>query len=299
MVKFVFVRHKSLRLMTGERVKRCIFLFLLAMLVRPALPRLQNPPVSEYKIGPRDLLEIRVLDLTELANVAVRVSQDGTISLPLLKSVAVQGLTKDEVERKLSSLLEEKYLQNPQVSVFIREYQSQRVALLGAVGKPGLYELIGPLNLMQLISQAGGLLETASNTVLVQRAGPKGVPTVLTIDLEELWSGKNPSLNIPLEQNDIVNIPPEKAIIIFVMGQVKTPGAIQAAGSKGLYLSQAVAQAGGPTENAAERRILIKRKDKNGKETLLKTNLKRILRGRAPDIRLQDGDVVIVPESFF
>jgi len=110
----------------------------------------------EYKIGPKDLLDISVFGLNDL-NRTVRVSEDGTITLPLLGEVKVEGLTKTGLEKKLSELLEEKYLHNPQVTVFIREYQSTRVSVLGAVNNPGLYDLLGRETLMQIISQAGGL----------------------------------------------------------------------------------------------------------------------------------------------
>jgi len=86
----------------------------------------------EYKIGPQDLLEIAVFGLDEM-NKTVRVSEDGNITLPLLGEIEVKDLTKSQLEQRLARLLEEKYLQNPQVTIFIREYQSKRVSILGAV----------------------------------------------------------------------------------------------------------------------------------------------------------------------
>src|SRR4030043_849711 len=108
-------------------------------LVIPAALNAQEIAASfpkEYKIGPKDLLEIPVFDLPEL-NQTVRVSEDGTITLPLLGPVKIDGMTKDELETKLAGLLEEKYLKKARVSVFIKEYQSKLVAGIGAVEKPG------------------------------------------------------------------------------------------------------------------------------------------------------------------
>jgi polysaccharide export outer membrane protein len=91
---------------------------------------------AEFKIGPKDLLEISVFGVQDL-NRTVRVSEDGMITLPLIGEVSVEGLTKTEIEKKLSQLLEEKYVQNPQLTVFIREYQSKKVSIIGAVRTPG------------------------------------------------------------------------------------------------------------------------------------------------------------------
>lgn len=259
----------------------------------------QDLLIKEYKIGPRDLLEIKVFELPELDNVTVRVSEDGSITLPLVQNIKVEGLTKDEVERKLAGLLEEKYLRNPQVSIFIKEYQSKHVALIGAVERPGMYQIIGKLSLLELLGEAGGLRDNASNEISVLREEKEGLTSMLTIDLEEMWANKNPKLNIPLQPNDVVNIPVDKIIAIYVFGEVKNPGALQVIKSKKIWLSQAIAQVGGPTEYASISKVTIKRRDKNGKENNIQVNLKDILKGKKPDVLLQEGDVVYVPESIF
>jgi polysaccharide export outer membrane protein len=264
----------------------------------PAQPP-QDIFIKEYKIGPKDLLEIRVLELPELSNITVRVSEDGSITLPLLRNVRVEGLTKDDVERRLAGLLSEKYVNNPQVSVFIKEYQSKRVALMGAVDKPGMYEIIGRLNLLQLITEAGGLKENASKEINVLREGKNGVSANLTIDLDELFIERNSQLNIPLQPNDVVYVPADKIINVYVFGEVKNPGVLQVKMSENITLLRAIAQAGGPTENASKSKVTIKRIDKNGKEHKTVVNLKDIINFKKPDIPLQEGDVIFVPESIF
>jgi len=102
--------------------------------------------IREYIIGPRDLLEIKVFELPEFDH-TVRVSEDGSITLPLIGNIQIGGLTKDKAEKKLSELLE-KYVKKAQVSIFIKEYQSSRVAIIGAVEKPGMYETGRPANVI-------------------------------------------------------------------------------------------------------------------------------------------------------
>jgi len=255
--------------------------------------------VKEYKVGAKDLLEIRVFELPELSQ-TVRVSEDGSISLPLLGRIEVQGLTKDTVEAKLAGLLEAKYLKNAQVSVFIKEYQSSQVAVIGAVEKPGTYELVGRMSLLQVISQAGGLKENASKEILVLREGRSGNTATIAINLKDLLLNGNQNLNIPLMPNDVVNVPVDQIIKVYVFGEVRNPGALQVKTSEKITLLQAIAQAGGTTENASKSRIVVKRKDPStGKETETRVNIKDIIGGKKPDIVLREGDVVYVPETIF
>jgi polysaccharide export outer membrane protein len=255
--------------------------------------------VKEYIIGPRDLLEIKVFELPEL-NQTVRVSEDGSITIPLLNRVIVGGMSKDAAERKLAELLEERFVKNPQVSVFIKEYQSRLVAVIGAVENPGMYELVGRQNLLQMISKAGGIRENASSQLFILREGQTSNSGALAIDLEDLLSNGNQKLNVPLQPGDVINIPVDKIILVFVFGEVRNPGALQVKMSKKVTLLQAIAQAGGTTEGASKGGITVKRKDrKTGKEIKMKFNLREIIRGDKPDIELKEGDVVFVPETIF
>ena len=281
-------------------MKKSVLVFLAAVLALGVFAQEeQDVFVKEYKIGAQDLLEITVFELPEL-NQTVRVSEDGSISIPLLGRVDIEGFTKDDLEKKLALLLEEKYLKKARVTIFIREYQSQRAAIIGAVTKPGIYELIGRMTVLQLISKAGGLTDRASNEMFVLREASNGVRTRIAIDLDDLINNGNQKLDIPLQANDTVNIPIDQMINIFVFGEVRNPGALQVKMSKKTTLLQAIAQAGGPTEGAARSGITIKRKDrKTGKEIKINVNMKDIIKGKRPDIELREGDVVFVPESIF
>ncbi len=254
--------------------------------------------IRAYRIGPGDLLELKVFEVKELDQ-TVRVSEDGSITLPLVGRVMVEGLTQEGVVQKLTGLLSAKYVKNPQVTIFIKEYKNQQVAVIGAVANAGSYELVGRKNLLHINSMAGGFTESAGDGVFILREGPDGKTSTIAIDLKDLLVNGNQALNIPLEPNDVVNVPVDREIRVFVMGRVTRPGAVKAKLSEGITLFQAIADAGGLAEGAKESRITITRKDRSGREQKIKVNLKDIIKGRKKDIVLQEGDVVYVPESFW
>jgi polysaccharide export outer membrane protein len=258
-----------------------------------AIQQPQNLPVNDYQIGPKDLLEIAVFGLPEL-NQTVRVAEDGSITMPLLGKVMVAGLTAQELEQKLASILDKQYTKDAHVTVFIREYQ--KISILGAVGRPGQYELVGPTTLLQAIAQAGGLTTQITSELYVYRMGPDGKQERIVVKLSDVTREGNQELNITLQPKDVVMIPIDETLNVYVYGEVRTPGVISYLSSKRITLLQAVAQAGGPTEWAKKSRVMIKRKDKKtGKEIVIKVNLKSVIGGKIADIMLEEGDVVIVP----
>jgi polysaccharide export outer membrane protein len=273
-----------------------IAMLLLVIVVIPSVKasqEMQPLSVSEYKIGAKDLLEITVFNLPELSQ-TVRVSEDGSVTFSLLGKVEVAGLTAQELEKKLASLLDQQYTKNARVTVFIREFQ--KVAIIGAVARPGMYELVGPTTLLQAIAQAGGLTAQAMNELFVYRYGKDGKQTRIVVKLEDLMINGNQDLNIELQPKDVVNIPVDQMQNVFVYGEVRTPGAVPYLNSKRITLLQAIAQAGGTTEWAKKSGVIIKRKDKKtGKEMKIPINLKRMISGKIADIVLEEGDVVIVP----
>jgi polysaccharide export outer membrane protein len=253
----------------------------------------QALPVNEYRIGAQDQLEIAVFELPEL-NQTVRVSEDGSISLRLLGKVEVSGLTAQELEKKLTTLLDQQYTKDAHVTVFVKEFQ--KVSIIGAVGKPGQYQLIGPTTLLQAIAQAGGLTAQAMDEIVIYRQGNDGKHERISLRKDDLLTGGSQAVDIVLQPKDVVTIAIDQTLNVFVYGEVKTPGAIPYLSSKGITLVQAIAQAGGPTEWAKKSRIMIKRKDKKtGKEMQIRVNLKKMISGKIADINLDEGDVVIVP----
>ena len=216
--------------------------------------------VDEYQIGPRDLLEIKVFELPEFDQ-TVRVSEDGSITLPLLQKVYAKGLTKDQLEKKIADLLEPKYIKNAQVSIFIKEYQSQRVFIIGAIENPGMYKLSGQHNLLEIISIAGGVAENAMDKIYIMRKKNNGQTQTLLIRLDDLLYKGDQTFNIPLYSNDIISIPVDQKFRIFVYGEVRNPGALEFKISEEITVLKAIAQAGGLTEDAKQKRIIIQRKN--------------------------------------
>jgi len=155
---------------------------------------LATPIVSlgkDYRVGPNDLLEIEVLDLDNVKR-TVRVNAAGAISLPLIGAVIVAGLTAQQAETHLADRYREKYLQNPQVSVFVKEFTTERITIDGAVMKPGIYPLTGQITLLRALALAGGFGAIAdSSEVRLFRVNEKGERQVAVYDVEMIRSGKS------------------------------------------------------------------------------------------------------------
>ena len=146
---------------------------------------------KDYRVGSNDLLDIEVLDL-ENSKRTVRVNAAGAITLPLIGAVLVAGLTAQQIENQLAAKYSEKYLQNPQVSVFIKEFTTERITIDGAVVKPGIYPLTGQITLLRALALAGGFGPIAeSSEVMLFRVNEKGERQVATFDVDKIRSGKS------------------------------------------------------------------------------------------------------------
>lgn len=149
-----------------------------------------RPATKDYRIGPEDLLEIQVFGVDQLTR-TVRVNSKGNISLPLVGAVHVGGLTSQEAEAVVVARLAESYLQDPQVSLFIKEYTSQRVVIEGAVNKPGVYPLRGTTSLLQTLALAGGQGSLSDmKEVMLFRTDAQGKRETLVYDVERIRSGE-------------------------------------------------------------------------------------------------------------
>ncbi len=253
---------------------------------------------SDYKIGRQDLLEIDVFDVKEL-NQTVRVSDDGSITLPLLGPLQVGGLTKGELEGLIARLLEERYLRNPQVTVFVKDYESRKVAVSGAVKKPDTYEMLGDKTLLEMISLAGGLDKELGKEIIIFRTEEQGDTRRIAVDLDRLVYEADPSLNLPVLPGDIIYVPAVEKIRIFVAGAVKNPNLYEVPRDQPLTVLRAITLAGGTTDRAAERRVKVLRTRPDGQRLEIPVDLRRIKRGKSPDPVLERDDVILVPESFF
>ena len=259
---------------------------------------------KDYKIGAEDLLEISVFE-DEKLNKTVRVSSQGNISLPLLGILRVKGLTGAEVEREVRDLLAEKYFQDPHVMVFIKEYRSQRISVLGAVKNPSVYDISGQKTVLEALAMAGGLREDASRLIFLIRP-PRPEETVqevketeqvtartFVIDLDDLVIKSNWTLNMTLLNGDIVNVPVSGRV--FVGGYVKQPGGFPLLGKK-VTVSQAIAMAGGLAPAADGSGVRIFRfPERGGEREMIPVNIYEIDKGNGQDVTVNENDIVVVP----
>lgn len=263
---------------------------------------------QDYQLGSEDLLEIGVFGQKDLERI-VRVNGKGEITMPLVGPVKVTGLTPQKLERRLEELYGDQYLRNPQVSVFVKEYRHERVALTGALKKPGFYEIIGPRTLLEMLATAEGLDERAGDRVqIIRTKGAKketpesnlaGVSRpfspnseTIVIDLKQLASQGKP--NVVIQPGDVINVP--FAGLAYVLGSVTKPGSVPV--KSNLTVTQAIAVAGSPVAGLAKpQSTTILRMDDQGQPVTIPVNLNAIIAKQEPDIVLQEQDVVFVPES--
>jgi polysaccharide export outer membrane protein len=253
---------------------------------------------SDYRIGRQDLLEISVFDIEDLDQ-TVRVADDGSITMPLLGRLVVAGLTKSELEGLIARLLGERYVRDPQVTVFIKEYESKKVAVSGAVKKPGSYEMLGTKTLLEMLSMAGGLDKDLGKEIIIFRRSENGDTKRIPINLERLVYEADPALNLTVSPNDIIYVPSVEKVRIFVSGAVRNPDLYEVPRDEPVTVLKAITIAGGTTDRAAEKKVQVMRTDADGNRITLRVNLRKIKRGKIEDPILQKDDIVLVPEAFF
>ncbi len=241
---------------------------------------------EDYLVGPGDVLGISVYDNEDLTT-KVRVSTAGTIVMPLLGQVEVKGMTVNAITDKITHLLADGYLVNPQVNIFVEEYRSKKVVILGNVRTPGLIELSGATNFLELVSKAGGLDKEAGDTATIQRKKIDGkAATIIVVDLLALIKHGDLSQNIQISDGDTVFI--SKSGMCFITGEVEKAGTYTC--GDGTTVLRLVALAGGFTGKASKSSISVVR---------IVNKEKKVFKDVDLYTPLQDNDVVVVPESFF
>lgn len=262
-----------------------------------------------YRIGPGDLLQINVFPRTQLS-IPARVSENGKIRL-LMVDDEVMAACKTETELAAEIVqLYKKYQRNPSVTVFIQEYNSIRVAVLGAVDKPNQFLLKRPMRLFDVISYAGGPNKEAGSRVVIAHTGAPSIceqsqtqasdgnsdadaPRFTEYTWRAIQQG-NPSANPYLKSGDIVSIP--KADEVFVVGNVVEPKVVTMA--EPLTLRQAIAKAGGELKTTKKDKVkVIRQTPGSTKPTEIIYDLVAIEKGKIPDPFLQANDIITVPED--
>lgn len=256
---------------------------------------LASPPA--YRLGPRDLLRIKVLEVPEL-NVESRVSAAGTVSLPQLGDVAAAGLTDVEFAARLEELLEARYVNRATVTIEVLEARSRPITLVGAVKGTGSIAVPGRWTLLELLVASGGLADNHGDRVYVLRRADNELADQLVIDVDDLLLRGLPEANIPIFSGDLVNVPVRSTVTVYCLGAVRSPGEISFSSSERIGLLAVIVRAGGLSDTASKKiRIKRRRGESFGEEIVV--DYKRLLAGKEPDPTLYPGDVVVVRESLF
>jgi polysaccharide export outer membrane protein len=281
---------------TVKKIDACAWV--LVTVLGLGLTLLAQPGEAQaYRIGPRDLIKIRVFEMPEL-NLEVRVSEEGTVSLPPMGDVSLTGQTETEAALTLKTLLESKYAQRATVEVKVQEFRSRPISVIGAVKQPGPLTFSGRWTLLEALTAAGGVAENHGNSLYVLRRADNGLSDQVPIDLDQLLERADPRVNIPLFANDLINVPSAVEVTVYCLGEISHPGAVTFKSTERITLIAAIARAGGLTDRASKK-IRIKRANAAAGTPELEANYNRILAGEDPDLELRQGDVVVVKESFF
>jgi polysaccharide biosynthesis/export protein len=251
---------------------------------------------ADYVIGAQDVLLIQVFDQQDLGG-KYTVEVDGTFTFPLIGRVKAGGMTLRGFEGELKRLLADGYFRNPQVTVAVEQYRSQRVFVMGEVRQPGPVSLTGGMTLIEALARAGSTLPTSSGEVSVVRAaqstngdagplmpGQEATTEVFRTSIQDLQSGSL-SHNVELRDGDTVFVP--RAELVYVFGEVRNPGGYGV--QKNTTVLQALSLAGGVTEHGAMNRIQVMRLIKGTKIEI---------RVKLTDV-VQPEDTIIVPQRYF
>jgi polysaccharide biosynthesis/export protein len=241
------------------------------------------------RIGPGDDLDISVFGLPELSQHA-RVGNSGDVSLPLVGNLHLAGLSSDEAQ----SLIEKRlaaghFVNNPQVSVYVKEYTAEGISLMGEVNRPSVYSALGAHRMLDLIQTAGGLTDKAGRTVTVVHRDDPDHPITLTLSHDGAQTAEN---NIDLRPGDTVVV--SKAGIVYVVGEVNKPGGFVIQDK--ITASQVLAMASGPTHEAALDGTKVIRHTSEGLKDI-PLQLKKVLAAKTPDIEVLPDDIIWVPSS--
>lgn len=246
---------------------------------------------ADYIIGPADLLEVQVFESEKLTD-KVRVSSRGDITLPLLGSISVSGLSAREAELKIENQLkQEGFIKNPHVTVFIEEYNSKLVTVVGLVEEPGNHSITGRQTLLDVLVAAKGFQEKAGRSVYISRTETNGDKQTYIVDLDELLLNGNSSLNVVMKPGDVVYVPPA--------GNVYIEGAVTRSGSYPIKkdlttISQILTVAGGVAVYGDPSNIKLIRFLGDGNREISAIDLNKIQSGEVVDPLVKDRDALIV-----
>jgi len=264
----------------------------------PAAGSVARAQSTDYRIGPQDVLSIKVYETPELNADEVRVSTEGMITLPNAGAITLSGLTEAQAAIEVERVLEQCCVNRATVTVRIKQYRFKPISVIGAVGRPGPVDSSGRLTLLDALTAAGGVGGQHGDVVYVIRHGDNGLTDQLTVRLDDLLVRGEQRMNVPILPGDLINVPADVEVTVFCLGEVQHPGAVSFRSSDRMTLLTAIARAGGLSDRASYK-LVIKREGAGRLIEEVLVDYKAVLAGRIPDPTLKEGDVIVVKESFF
>jgi polysaccharide biosynthesis/export protein len=262
---------------------------------------------TSYVLGAEDLITVRVFAADDIPDKPAQIDNNGSVTLPMIGLVHAAGLTVEQFQANLVTAYK-KYFKDPQVTVQVNEFHSQPVSVAGNVNTPGVVQLRGNRNLMEVISMAGGLRPEAGDQALITRnlsegtipvsgafTDPTGKYSVAHINIREVMSGKDPVGNIVMKPHDVVTIP--RARMIYVLGNVTKPGGFVLTDNESMSISKAIALAGGWDKTASLSGARVLRASGGAEREQIPLNVKKILENKAPDVEMRPDDILYIPNS--
>ena len=256
--------------------------------------RSSSSEMAEYRVGVGDKLEINVFGHEDLSKI-VEVRADGSINYPLIGDLRVAGKTVAEIDGEVTRTLGKDYLVDPQVSVDVREYQSQWVTIIGEVRTPGKYVLKRNMRVIDVLAEAGGASKEAGSQILITRQSEDGAPRQILVDRDRLLSQNNLDSNILLQHGDILAVGEKE--VFYIRGEVTKPGAYLL--ESGMTVLKAISLAGGFTQFANRKQVDILRAGGSGVQAKTTVNVKAIEDGKKEDLPIHPNDTIIVPRRIF
>ena len=259
-----------------------------------ALRAFEGDPETDYRLGEGDEIAIEVWGREDLTAHHI-IGPDGQITLPLVGSQPAAGLTRAE----LASLAGDKwkpFYEGLAITVKVLKYESNKILVLGRVARPGVLPFEGRITVLEAVARAGGLpvgglgVDKATlNRCVVFRGKDK----VAWIDLRSIVNGSDMANNILLRRNDTLYIPDADDQVVYVLGEVQRPGTVRL--TPDMTFMDALAQSGGPTQDARSSRIhLVRQADGIEREFAMSDFLNA---ARKPNVVLQNGDILYVPRN--
>jgi polysaccharide export outer membrane protein len=246
--------------------------------------------LPSQRLGVDDLIAISVYDSPELTR-TLRIETDGSIHLPLLKNgIPASGILPVQLESDIADALKsEQILVDPVVKVTVVEYHSRPIAVMGAVKKPVTFQSVGTVTLLDALARAEGLTETAGTEILVTRADQ-----VERIPVKRLMKDADPSVNFLLHGGEEIRVP--EAGKIFVVGNVKRPGAFPVRDTADESVLKMIALSEGLSPYASKM-AYIYRRDDSGSKKEIPIELDKIMQRKSPDVTLQIDDLLYIPDN--